>query len=315
MTPKMSALKPPAALEPVNAASLSAADAPPASAHASSASALDCAPGAAATSPPTATPPPPDPWAALRRHTPARIALGRSGTALPTHELLRFAAAHAQARDAVHVPLDGPALAAALAAQGWPSCPVASRAPTREAYLRRPDWGRRLDEASVARLQALAGASAATTTPPPWDLAIVAADGLSAAAVQQQVPPLLAALQACWAATPQRPAPRLAPLAIATQARVALGDEVGALLGAQAVLVLIGERPGLSSPDSLGAYLTFAPRLGRSDAERNCISNIRPAGLAVESAAQRIAWLLHEALRRRLTGVGLKDDSALDRLA
>lgn len=279
MTPKMSAFKPTAALEPVSAAD------------------------------PAATPPPPDPWATLRRHTPARIALGRSGAALPTHELLRFAAAHAQARDAVHVPLDGPALAAALAAQGWPSGLVASRAPTREAYLRRPDWGRRLDEASVARLQALAATQAAG-----WDLAIVAADGLSATAVQRHAPPLLAALQARWAATPEHPALRLAPLTIATQARVALGDEVGALLGARAVLVLIGERPGLSAPDSLGAYLTHAPRLGRSDAERNCVSNIRPGGLPLAAAAHRIGWLVHEALRRRLSGTALKDDSATARL-
>lgn len=258
---------------------------------------------AATAAPAPAVPPaspPPDPWAALRAHTPARIALGRAGTSLPTHELLRFAAAHAQARDAVHVPLDGPALATALQAAGWPTLAVASRAPTRAVYLRRPDWGRRLDEPSVAALRA-----AAEPPGPAPDLAIIVGDGLSATAVQRHAPALLAALRPLLP-----PGLRLAPLVLATQARVALADEVGALLGARLALFLIGERPGLSSPDSVGAYLTHAPRLGRSDAERNCISNVRPAGLPPERAAQRLAWLIGEALRRQTTGIALKDDSA-----
>jgi ethanolamine ammonia-lyase small subunit len=242
-----------------------------------------------------------DPWVELRRHTPARIALGRAGTSLPTAELLRFAAAHAQARDAVQVPLDLPALTAALRAVlppgGAPLIALRSRAPDREAYLRRPDWGRRLDAASAEALQALAVG--------PVDLAVVVADGLSAVAAQRQAPPLLAALQAALAGSLT-----MAPLVIATQARVALGDEIGALLQARLVLVLLGERPGLSAPDSLGAYLTHAPQIGCHDAQRNCVSNIRPEGLAPEAAAQRIAWLLRAALRRRLTGVGLKDDSS-----
>ena len=246
--------------------------------------------------------PPADPWVDLRRHTPARIALGRAGTSLPTAELLRFSAAHAQARDAVQVPLDAAALAAQLQGQGWSARQVHSRAPNREAYLRRPDWGRRLDAASAADLQAACAG--------PVDLAIVLGDGLSAVAVQRHAAPLLAALRPLLA-----PGLRLAPLVIALQARVALADEVGVLLQARMVLMLLGERPGLSSPDSLGAYLTHQPTIGCNDAQRNCVSNIRPDGLAPIAAAQRLAWLLHEALRRRLSGVALKDDSASALLA
>ena len=246
--------------------------------------------------------PPTDPWAALRRHTPARIALGRAGTSLPTHELLRFAAAHAEARDAVWVALDELALARALQAQGWATRQVHSQAPNRTAYLRRPDWGRRLDADSAERLR--------TAATGPVDLAIVLGDGLSARAVQQHAAPLLHTLQpllaAGWA---------LAPLVIARQARVALADEVGALLQARLVLMLLGERPGLSAPDSLGAYLTYQPAVGCTDAQRNCVSNIRPGGLPPEQAAQRLAWLLNEALRRRVSGVTLKDDSATALLA
>ena len=243
------------------------------------------------------TVPPPDPWAVLRGHTPARIALGRTGASLPTAEVLRFAAAHAQARDAVHQALDSAALAAALQAQGWDVHDLASAAPDRATYLRRPDLGRRLARASATALSALA-------LPPP-DLALVLADGLSASAAQQHGVAVLRHLRTALAG-----ALNLSPVFVATQARVALGDEVGELLSARAVLVLLGERPGLSSPDSLGAYLTFAPRLGRSDAERNCVSNIRPAGLAPDQAAARLAWLVHEALRLRLSGVALKDGSA-----
>jgi ethanolamine ammonia-lyase small subunit len=243
-----------------------------------------------------------DPWTELRRHTPARIALGRAGTSLPTTELLRFAAAHAQARDAVHVPLDVPALSAALQTEGWQPLAVHSRAADRETYLRRPDLGRRLETAGAEHLQA--------ATAGPVDLALVLGDGLSAVALQRHAVPLLAALRD--ALTGQL---TLAPPVIACQARVALGDEIGALLQARLVLVLLGERPGLSSPDSLGAYLTHAPQPGCSDAQRNCVSNIRPEGLPPALAAQRIAWLAREALRRRLTGIGLKDDSATALLA
>jgi ethanolamine ammonia-lyase small subunit len=245
---------------------------------------------------------PADPWQDLRRHTPARIALGRSGASLPTTEVLHFAAAHAEARDAVHIALDVPALASALHGAGWTSIAVHSRAPDRHAFLRRPDWGRRLDDDSVQSVRALAVDAV--------DLLIVIGDGLSAVAVQRHALPLLQALY-----SELRGELNIAPLVIARQARVALADEVGELWRARAALILLGERPGLSAPDSLGAYLTFAPKVGRSDAERNCVSNIRPAGLSPALAARRIAWLLREALRRQLTGVGLKDDSELVLLA
>lgn len=256
---------------------------------------------------------PPDPWQALRAHTPARIALGRSGAGLPTQAWLDFAAAHALARDAVHVPLDVPALRSQLAADGWALLPTLhSRAPDRARYLRRPDWGRRLGEASAAQLRQTALHTAGQPAPA---LAIVLGDGLSAVAVQRHAAPLLAALRTALAAAAGAPPLTLAPLLIAEQARVALADEVGELLGAQLVLMLLGERPGLSAPDSLGAYLTHAPAVGCTDAQRNCVSNIRPAGLPIGQAAQRIAWLVHEALRRRVTGIGLKDDSGTPLLA
>lgn len=244
------------------------------------------------------TPVTPDAWSALRRLTPARIALGRAGTALPTTEVLAFGLAHARARDAVLRPLDVDALVAALASDGRTTLRAASAAPDRATYLVRPDLGRRLDTASAARLGA-AGASAGSV-----DLACVVADGLSAIAVARHAPPLLAALvlrlPAAWT---------LAPIVVATQARVALGDEIGALLRARLVIVLIGERPGLSAPDSLGVYLTWAPAVGRTDAERNCVSNVRPAGLPYERAAHTVAWLAREACRFERSGVELKDAS------
>ncbi|MCV2351239.1 ethanolamine ammonia-lyase subunit EutC [Paucibacter sp. Y2R2-4] len=241
----------------------------------------------------------PDRWAALRSHTPARIGIGRAGTSLPTRELLDFGAAHAQARDAVLLPLDVEGLTAGLMAeQGLTCLHVQSRCTEREVYLRRPDLGRRLNAASAESLRAAAG--------PAVDLAIVLADGLSAIACQRHGLPLLGLLRQELAGDQLRRAPHII---IATQARVALGDDIGALLNARAVLMLLGERPGLSSPDSLGAYLTFAPQVGRTDAERNCVSNIRPEGLPLVIAAKRIAWLLRESLRRQISGVALKDDS------
>lgn len=242
-----------------------------------------------------------DPWFELRRHTPARIALGRSGAGLPTAQVLRFAADHAQARDAVQVPLDAAAMCAQLKAVGWAALQVSSRATTRDEFLRRPDLGRRLAPGCEQTLRAHAR--------PACDLAVVLGDGLSALAVQRHALPLLRALHdtpagaLCWA-----------PVVVATQARVALADEIGALLGARVVLMLLGERPGLSSPDSLGAYLTYAPQVGCVDAQRNCVSNIRPAGLLPVVAARRIAWLLQQSLRLRLSGVALKDESAVDLL-
>jgi ethanolamine ammonia-lyase small subunit len=249
----------------------------------------------------TPTTPAADPWAELRRHTPARIALGRCGTGMPTAEVLKLASAHAQARDAVHVALDVAALRSQLQADGWATEQVASRAASREEYLRRPDLGRRLAERDAARLS--------TTTAGPVDLVVVLADGLSAVAVQRHGVSLLKVLRDALGG-----ALRWAPPIVATQSRVALADEVGALLGASLSLILIGERPGLSSPDSLGAYLTFDPRPGRLDAQRNCVSNIRPEGLAPEPAARRIACLLTQALRRQVSGVALKDNSTVDLL-
>jgi ethanolamine ammonia-lyase small subunit len=236
-------------------------------------------------------------WARIARLTPARIALGRSGASLPTREILRFGLAHAQARDAVHAPFDPAAIAAAVEALGPATLIVESAAASREAYLLRPDLGRRLSAAARERLSAQAGTC---------DLAIVIADGLSAIAVERHGAALIAKLLPPLT----RQGRSLGPVIVAALGRVALGDEIGALLGARMVLVLIGERPGLSSPDSLGAYLTFAPRVGLTDEARNCVSNIRPEGLTPGDAARRIAWLIEEAFRLSLTGIDLKDDSS-----
>lgn len=241
-----------------------------------------------------------DLWTRLVRLTPARIGLGRAGAGLPTREVLKFGLAHAQARDAVHTPMDAAAVAQAIEALGFPTLTVDSGAPDRATYLRRPDYGRRLSPES---LQALSASAAE-----PADLALVVADGLSARAVHEGAAAMLAAFRPYA----ERAGWRLAPVVIARQARVALGDAAGAALKARAVVVLIGERPGLSSPDSLGLYVTFAPRPGRSDAERNCISNVRPAGLGFDLAAFKLNWLLGQAFARGLTGVNLKDES--DRL-
>jgi ethanolamine ammonia-lyase small subunit len=246
---------------------------------------------------------PADPWTALRRHTQARIALGRAGTSLPTAEVLRFAAAHASARDAVHLPLDVAALLADLRAHGLDAACVSSRAATRADYLARPDRGRQLAPESEAALDDAAPAS----------LCIVIGDGLSAVAVQRHAVPLIVALLAALRGDQEGDAS--ARIVVATQARVALGDAIAHKLAAPLVLVLIGERPGLSSPDSLGAYLTWAPRVGRADSERNCVSNIRPEGLPLAEAAARLAWLVRESRRRHVSGIALKDDSEVPRLA
>lgn len=242
----------------------------------------------------------PDPWAALRRHTRARIALGRSGDSLPTSALLDFGLAHALARDAVHLPLDGAALAAALAAAGLPHVAVLSQAAERSLYLRRPDLGRQLAPASRAALEKAASEAAAAP-----DLAFVIADGLSSLAVARHALPLLLACRE------RLPGWSVAPVVIAEQARVALGDAIGAALNAGTVVVLIGERPGLSSPDSLGIYLTHHPRPGLTDADRNCISNVRPEGLPYDIAAGKLAYLLDGARRLGRSGIALKDDSGL----
>ena len=237
-----------------------------------------------------------DPWHALRVATPANIAIGRVGQSLPTREVLRFGIAHAQARDAVHIALDIERLTAALRADGWPTEYVTSRAVSRDVYVRRPDLGRQLALESRARF----------TVPVPVgpDLAVVIGDGLSSVAAQHHAVPLLRALRERLAG-----AFSFAPIVVATQARVALADEVGELLGARLAIILIGERPGLSSPDSLGIYMTYAPRVGLTDAARNCISNVREDGLPYAAAAFKLAWLIREALRRELAGTALKDES------
>jgi ethanolamine ammonia-lyase small subunit len=271
-----------------------------------------------------------NPWQLLRRLTAARIALGRAGVSQPTAPHLAFQLAHAQARDAVHRELDTAALAQVFA-DGLPELQAAlqlhSAADNRAIYMQRPDLGRMLDEASRAALVALAPAQgAAATAPAPgaaadadtiasaatgaaaasaWDLAVVVADGLSALAIDENALPFMQALMVKLAPLHLR----IAPVAIVSQGRVALGDEVAELLGAQMVLVLIGERPGLSSPDSMGLYLTWQPKVGLTDAARNCISNVRPAGLTYDEAAHKLFYLLTEARRRALSGVALKDET------
>ncbi|MBB3143540.1 ethanolamine ammonia-lyase subunit EutC [Halomonas organivorans] len=241
-----------------------------------------------------------NPWHRLREFTDARIGLGRAGTSLPTRRSLEFQLAHARAQDAVHLPLDVEALRCALDGleTGQPIHRLHSRAADRETYLQRPDWGRRLDAASRERL-------ADDAPRPPVDLAIAVVDGLSSLAVQQNAPPFLEGLMRRLAEDDQDWS--LAPLTVVEQGRVAIGDEIGECLNARAVLVLIGERPGLSSPDSLGLYLTWGPRVGLNDAARNCISNVRPAGFVFEEASRRQMYLLREARARGLSGVQLKD--------
>jgi ethanolamine ammonia-lyase small subunit len=237
-------------------------------------------------------------WARLKAATPARIGLGRAGSAVATRAHLDFQLAHAQARDAVHAALDAMPLLEGLQARGLAALRLHSAAPDRHAYLSRPDLGRTLGESSRERLR---------STQRGHDLVFVLADGLSARAVAAHALPLLdQALpllrHAGW---------RLGPAAVIEQGRVAIGDEIGQALDAGLVAVLIGERPGLTSPDSLGVYLTFAPAIGRTDAERNCLSNIRPAGMTYAEAAQRLFYLCTQALRRQLTGVALKDETGL----
>jgi ethanolamine ammonia-lyase small subunit len=250
-----------------------------------------------------------NPWHTLRQFTAARIALGRAGVSQPTAPQLEFQLAHARARDAVHLALEAEALAHAFAA-GLPQAPLPalllhSAAENRGIYLQRPDLGRRLDPASRAAVQALSGPPQGDHPARPWDVAFVIADGLSALAVEQNALPFMQVLMRRLST----PSWRVAPLAIVSQGRVAVGDEVGELLGAQAVVVLIGERPGLSSPDSMGLYLTWQPRVGLTDASRNCISNVRPAGMTYEEAAHKLHYLLSEARRRGLSGVDLKDET------
>lgn len=240
----------------------------------------------------------PDPWQLLARFTAARIGLGRAGGSIPTRPLLAFQLAHAQARDAVLRDLDGDALTATLTAAGYEVLGLHSAAADRHSFIARPDLGRILAEESRRRLE---------RRPPPegaFDCALVVADGLSAQAVERHAPKLLQELFPRVAAEGWR----ASPVCLVRQGRVAIGDEIGALLLARMTVMLIGERPGLSSPDSLGIYFTYDPMPGRTNAERNCISNVRPPeGLGYALAAHRLHHLMAEALRRRLSGVALKE--------
>jgi ethanolamine ammonia-lyase small subunit len=226
----------------------------------------------------------------LRQYTSARVGLDRAGSGLATHEVLDFQMAHAQARDAVHAALDVPSLLGELRERALAVCVLRSTAPDRATYLRHPGMGRALNPESAASLVAVC-----------CDVVFVIADGLSALAVARHALPLLDAvlplLNNEWS---------VGPICMVEQGRVAIGDAIGAALQAKVSVVLIGERPGLSSPDSLGAYITWAPRSGRTDAERNCISNIRPEGLDYAAAARMLAFYLHQALRQKLTGIDLK---------
>jgi ethanolamine ammonia-lyase small subunit len=244
------------------------------------------------------TPAPPSrPLTDLRALTPARVGLGRSGASLPTEALLDFTLDHARARDAVHAAFDVPAMITGLHDVGLEAIEVSSRAPDRKDYLRRPDLGRTLDQASRQRLATGDGGACR--------LAIAIGDGLSPTAVNAHAIHVVRSLIPYLAAD----GIEIGRTAVARGARVALGDEIGALVDAQMMVMLIGERPGLSASDSLGAYLTYAPKVGLTDAARNCVSNIHGAGLGYDEAAHRIAWLIREGLARGVTGVALKDES------
>ncbi len=247
-----------------------------------------------------------DPWQQLKEFTRARIALGRAGSSLPTKELLDFTLSHAMARDAVHLALNAAVLAQDLEEQGFSIQLVHSKAPDRMSYLLRPDYGRQLNQQSRQQLQAIKTVTLSNAV----NLIIVVGDGLSSLAVERHAKPLLTEIKKNipeqW---------RLGSLVIAAQARVALADEIGELLAADIVVLLIGERPGLRSPDSLSIYMTYAPKVGCSDADRNCISNICSEGLSYEAAAKKLIWLAKEAISRKLSGVALKDESSLLEIA
>ncbi len=240
-----------------------------------------------------------DLWRALTRFTSARIGLGRAGISVPTRPLLEFQLAHAQARDAVHRPFEGEAMQRELESRGLEVIRLHTAARDRSMYIQRPDLGRILNDASNASLEQRA--------PEQYDVVLIVADGLSSLAVERHAVPLLDRIlpkleSAQW---------KIAPICIVEQARVAVGDEIGALLAAKLSVILIGERPGLSSPDSLGIYLTWEPLPGRSNAQRNCISNVRPEGLSYELAAHKLFHLMTAARQRKLSGVELKDEAPM----
>ncbi|WP_408980753.1 ethanolamine ammonia-lyase subunit EutC [Pseudomonas moraviensis] len=248
---------------------------------------------------------PQNPWLELRRLTPARIALGRTGTSLPTRAQLDFQFAHAQARDAVHLAFDHGEISSQLGERGRETLLLHSAAPDRDSYLQRPDLGRKLNDESAQTLR-----DYASQHPGGIDLVLVVADGLSALAVHRHTLPFLTRLEEQMSGDGWS----VAPVVLVEQGRVAIGDEIGQLLGAKMLVMLIGERPGLSSPDSLGLYFTYAPKVGLTDAYRNCISNVRLEGLSYGMAAHRLLYLMREACRRQLSGVNLKDEAQLHTL-
>ncbi|MEP0072527.1 MAG: ethanolamine ammonia-lyase subunit EutC [Marinomonas sp.] len=251
-----------------------------------------------------------NPWRKLNAFTDARVGLGRSGVSVPTSHLLAFQLAHAQAIDAVHTQLDVTQLSKSIMEQDWaPDCApleLHSRATDRATYLQRPDYGRLLDEASANKLAKYKAPSSDA-----YDLAVVVVDGLSSLAIEQNTLPFLKELFHQLDKT-NSPNWNIAPICITQQGRVAIGDDICERLNAKCVLVLIGERPGLSSPDSLGLYLTWQGKVGLTDAFRNCISNVRPAGLNYPEAAHKAHYLLTEARNLKLSGVKLKDRSDND---
>ena len=238
--------------------------------------------------------PTPDPWANLQKFTEARIALGRCGTSLPLKESLKFKLAHARARDAVHQPVQMEMLARELEKEGFSTLQLTSSVTDREEYLTRPDKGRCL---GVAAKEILAPIKKN------HDIAVIVADGLSAPALHQSAVQVTCGLLNIINSTKLS----IAPVSLVKNGRVAIGDEIGSLLNAKISVVLIGERPGLSSPNSLGAYLTYNPKPGTTDEARNCISNIREGGLSIADAVRKIAYLLEMALIKNYTGVELKD--------
>ncbi|MCP4135978.1 MAG: ethanolamine ammonia-lyase subunit EutC [bacterium] len=241
-----------------------------------------------------------DPWTSLKRFTPARIALGRAGGSVPTKALLEFQLAHARARDAVHREVNFPELEKEFNAAGFTALTAASKAQDRDTYIQRPDLGRSLSDESAALLKKNQAGNGAR-------ISIIVADGLSAPAVQNHAAAVTASL---WKMM-QPEGWDMAPVILVKHGRVAIGDEIGAALETEMTAVLIGERPGLSSPDSLGIYFTYAPRVNRTDAERNCISNIREQGLGYEEAAHKLFYLMKEARRLKFSGVNLKENAPL----
>ena len=239
-----------------------------------------------------------DPWTALGKFTPARIALGRTGVSIPFKENLSFKMAHAFARDAVFAKMDKDLLIDGLRSLQQPFLWLHSTAMDRGQYLQRPDMGRRLNNDSITAIKVYTG---------PYDVCINIADGLSATAINRHAIPLLQLLLPALISSGLT----VAPFCIIEEGRVAVSDETGQLLNAGLSIILIGERPGLSSPDSLGVYLTFHPEVGNTDANRNCISNIGSNGLSYQAAADKLIYLTKESIRLKLSGVLLKDLSAL----